>query len=330
MEGGRRAGTVALGRTRVALGRTRVELIGSMRTVRDLPSPRATRRGPRRGAPWPGLSATLALLAAGACGGHDEHDGGRPGSLGAVCECPGDEVRCGPFEACEEDTGACPACEAGLECVAGLCSSPCDPYLDGCPDGFVCTRAIVPGTDTMVSGYWCRPPHRCLAEAGTDGASLMMAREAVGRPCAAPTDGSASIEGTAFTIRYPTPQGALFPALAEDGREATILHIGPVGQATGLPPGQCGITGATLVVRMPCSAARLGTHPVGSDDEVGEVEVRLDAFGVGGRAVSGSLALEGYDPHTLSLCGQLEAFFDDGARGGLSGSFQARGVCGGP
>lgn len=44
----------------------------------------------------------------------------------------------------------------------------------------------------------------------------------------------------------------------------------------------------------------------------------------------GFVELTGYDPDTLTLCGEVSALFSDGANTRITGTFAARGICGTP
>lgn len=234
------------------------------------------------------------------------------GLLGLPCECDDGSEICDTAEICDE-----------LSCVVGLCSSECDLILQDCPEDYYC--------DIVSGSTWCRPTPPCLAEAGLDEESFMMARgEAIGVPCSAPPLGEGSVEGNIFGVSFPLDsQRALFHGLDPDSTFGTMIHVG-VGIEVSEVSGQCTTTlgDVALSVVLPCAALRLGTYEVGSPiDESEAISVEVLTRTDEGVASSGSVTLDGYDPTTGAICGSVDVIFNDDEGGRLLGVFGAAALC---
>jgi len=257
--------------------------------------------------------AAVALL--GGCPGGDSGDE----TLGLPCTCDDGSSSCDTDAIC-----------GGLTCVARVCSKECDLGLQDCPDDAYCTVVTDEVLGVPVAGAWCRPVPACLEAAGLDEDSLLMATgEVVGEPCSASSLGDASIEGQAFGASLPSSsQHALAHALELDSTFGTMIHIG-ADIAVEQVSGQCTMSlgDVALTITLPCGALRLGPHEIGAGTEeeatLVEVLTPIDE----GLAVSGTVAIDGYDPATGALCGSLDVTFNDGEEGRMIGTFQAATPC---
>lgn len=234
------------------------------------------------------------------------------GLLGLPCECDDGADICDTSAICDD-----------LSCVDGLCSRECDLVSQDCPEEYHC--------DIASSGTWCLSTPLCLAEAGIDAESFMMARGGpIGVPCSAPTLGEGSVEGQVFGVSFPTEsQRALYHALDPDFTFGTMIHIG-AGIDVSEVSGQCTtiLGDVALSVTLPCAALRLGTYEVGSPiGESEEFSVEVLTRTNEGVASSGTVTLDGYDPNTEALCGSVDLTFSDGGEGRLLGVFGAAPLC---